>query len=98
MNPYLAYATLEKMLAEGYLNSALDKKKAIKNFNKAVSKGLLKIMSKMGISTQQSYRGAQIFESVGLSSAVNNEFFTGTPSRIEGIGLDEIAAESAQAT
>ncbi len=48
----------------------------------------------MGISTQQSYRGAQIFESVGLSSAVNNEFFTGTPSRIEGIGLDEIAAEA----
>ena len=94
VNPYLAYATLEKMLAEGYLNSALDKKKAIKNYNKAVSKGLLKIMSKMGISTQQSYRGAQIFESVGLSSAVNSEFFTGTPSRIEGVGLDEIAEEA----
>ncbi|MGC4001772.1 MAG: glutamate synthase central domain-containing protein [Pirellulales bacterium] len=57
VNPYLAYSTVEAMLHEGYLNPSLDKKKAMKNFNKAVSKGLLKIMSKMGISTQQSYRG-----------------------------------------
>jgi glutamate synthase domain-containing protein 2/glutamate synthase domain-containing protein 1/glutamate synthase domain-containing protein 3 len=94
VNPYLAYSTLENMLAEGYLPNTLDKKKIIKNYNKAVSKGLLKCMSKMGISTQQSYRGAQIFEAVGLSSAFVSEFFAGTPTRIEGVGLEEVALET----
>ncbi|MDX1961816.1 MAG: glutamate synthase large subunit [Pirellulales bacterium] len=94
VNPYLAYSTLENMLAEGYLPSTLNKKLLVKNFNKAVVKGLLKVMSKMGISTQQSYRGAQIFESVGLNTPFVQEYFTGTPSRIEGIGLEEIAAEA----
>ena len=94
VNPYLAYSTLEKMLGEGYLKSDLKKKDILKNFNKAVVKGLLKCMSKMGISTQQSYRGAQIFESVGLNTKFVGEYFTGTPTRIEGIGLTEIAEEA----
>ena len=67
--------------------------KATENYISACTHGIAKILSKMGISTVQSYRGAQIFEAIGISSAVIEEYFTGTPSRLEGIGLDEIAKE-----
>ena len=69
---------------------------AVKNYARAVDAGLLKIFSKMGISTLLSYRGAQVFEAIGLSRAVIDEYFPGTPSRIEGIGLEIIARESLQ--
>jgi glutamate synthase domain-containing protein 2/glutamate synthase domain-containing protein 1/glutamate synthase domain-containing protein 3 len=94
VNPYLALDTLDAMVAENYFPDEYDKKKVHKNYIKAVNKGLLKVMSKMGISTQQSYRGAQIFEAVGLNDAFISEFFTYTSSRIQGIGLQEIAEES----
>ena len=68
--------------------------KAVKRYIKAVDKGLLKVMSKMGISTYQSYCGAQIFDCLGLSQSFVDEFFTGTTTRIEGVGLEEIAAET----
>ena len=94
VNPYLALATLDEMLAERYLPAEFTSKALQKNYIKAATKGLLKVMSKMGISTQQSYRGAQIFEAVGLNSEFVEKYFTWTPSRIEGIGLREIAEES----
>jgi glutamate synthase domain-containing protein 2/glutamate synthase domain-containing protein 3 len=94
VNPYLAFATLHDMLAEGFIPDKYTYEKLEKNYIKAVGKGLLKVMSKMGISTQQSYRGAQIFEAIGLNSALVDEYFTWTPSRIAGIGLDAIAEES----
>ena len=68
--------------------------KALKNYNKAVNKGLLKVFSKMGISTLQSYRGAQVFEAIGLNKALVDQYFTGTASRIEGVGLDVLAREA----
>jgi glutamate synthase (ferredoxin) len=89
--PYLAYETLEDMIDQGQLKVPLEK--AIKNYVKAVTKGVMKVMSKMGISTAQSYCGAQIFEAIGLNQEVIDRYFTWTPSRIEGIGLDVIAAE-----
>ena len=92
VNPYLAFETLDDMIRQGHLTK-VDGKKAIKNYVKAISKGVLKVMSKMGISTAQSYCGAQIFEAVGLGPEVINDYFTGTPSRVGGIGLDVIAAE-----
>jgi glutamate synthase (NADPH) large chain len=67
---------------------------ALKNFKKAVNKGLLKVFSKMGISTLQSYRGAQIFEAIGLNKSLVDRYFTGTASRIEGVGLDVLAREA----
>src|SRR5262249_42325539 len=67
---------------------------ALKNYKKAVNKGLLKVFSKMGISTLQSYRGAQIFEAIGLNQSLIDRYFTGTPSRIEGVGLDVLAREA----
>jgi glutamate synthase (NADPH/NADH) large chain len=73
----------------------MDPLKAVKNYIKASGKGVLKVMSKMGVSTVASYTGAQIFEAIGLSTELVNEFFTGTVSRLGGIGLDEIAAEVA---
>ncbi|MEX0675534.1 MAG: glutamate synthase large subunit [Pirellulales bacterium] len=94
VNPYLAYSTLRQMLAEGYFSDNYTYEKLEKNYIKAIGKGLLKVMSKMGISTQHSYRGAQIFEAIGLASKFVDEFFTRTPSRIEGIGIDAIAEES----
>jgi glutamate synthase (ferredoxin) len=93
INPWLAFATLDQMRAERIVSPDIPREKLHKNFVKAATKGLLKVMSKMGISTQQSYRGAQIFEAVGLEQALVDEFFTRTPSRIGGIGLDGIAAE-----
>jgi glutamate synthase (ferredoxin) len=92
INPYLAFETLDDMIDQGMLNG-LDYAKAVKNYVKAVGKGVMKVMSKMGISTAQSYCGAQIFEAVGLNHDVIDRYFTWTSSRISGIGLDVIAAE-----
>ncbi|HEX8839454.1 MAG TPA: glutamate synthase-related protein, partial [Sphingomicrobium sp.] len=91
VNPYLAFETLEQIREQrGF---ALSHEQACKNYIKAVDKGVLKVMSKMGISTFQSYCGAQIFDAIGLSSKVVDKYFTGTATMIEGVGLDEIAAE-----
>lgn len=92
INPYLAYETINQMVKEKELKS--DFKTAQKNYIKAADKGILKILSKMGISTLQSYRGAQIFEALGLNKEVIDRCFTGTTSRIEGAGLDVIAEET----
>jgi glutamate synthase (NADPH/NADH) large chain len=96
INPYLAFETVENIISNDmYLLGSMDPLKAIKNYIKASGKGVLKVMSKMGVSTVASYTGAQIFEAIGLSTELVNEFFTGTVSRLGGIGLDEIAAEVA---
>jgi glutamate synthase (ferredoxin) len=92
INPYLAFETLEDMVTQGLLTK-VDGQKAVKNYVKAVNKGIMKVMSKMGISTVQSYCGAQIFEAIGLGNEVVEKYFTGTPSRVGGIGLDAIAAD-----
>ena len=94
VNPYLAFETLEDMVADDRLPEVDDAGTAIKNYIKAVDKGLLKVMSKMGISTLQSYRGAQIFEAVGLARSVIDRYFTSTASRIEGADLAAIAREA----
>ncbi|HTU24382.1 MAG TPA: glutamate synthase central domain-containing protein, partial [Pirellulales bacterium] len=94
VNPYLAFATLGDLLASGFIPDKYTYEKLEKNYIKAIGKGLLKVMSKMGISTQQSYRGAQIFEAIGLASDFVDEYFTWTPSRIEGVGLEAIAEEA----
>ncbi|MBI1878813.1 MAG: class I tRNA ligase family protein, partial [Chloroflexi bacterium] len=91
VNPYLALATVEDLVTTGKIK--LDATEAKRNFVRAMEAGLLKIMSKMGISTVDSYCGAQIFEAVGLGQELIGEFFTGTVSRLGGIGLKEIAAE-----
>ena len=91
--PYMAYVTLRDLCARGlYIDDEADK--SCKNLIKAVNKGLLKVMSKMGISTLQSYRGAQIFEIVGLNRDVTQAYFEGTVSRVQGIGLEQIAEEA----
>src|SRR5258705_5837788 len=92
INPYLAFETLDDMIREGLLKN-IDHKTACKNFAKAAIKGVVKVISKMGISTIQSYRGAQIFEALGLHHIVVDKYFTWTASRIEGVGLDVIARE-----
>jgi len=92
INPYLAFDTLEDRTRSGAL-SGLDFPTATKNYVKACSKGVLKVMSKMGISTVASYTGAQIFEAIGLGVDLVDEYFTGTISRLGGIGLDEVAEE-----
>src|SRR5207248_9006901 len=92
INPYLALETLGDMIEQGDL-PGLTVDKAEKNYIKAVSKGVMKVMSKMGISTIQSYCGAQIFEAIGLNQDVIDRYFTWTASRISGVGLDVIAAE-----
>ncbi|MFM8415770.1 MAG: glutamate synthase central domain-containing protein, partial [Planctomycetota bacterium] len=94
VNPYVAFATIDQMQAERMIDPDTPREKLHKNFVKAASKGLLKVMSKMGISTQHSYRGAQIFEAVGLERPFIDEFFTRTASRIGGIGLTEVAEET----
>ena len=91
VNPYMAFETLEQIRKDAGIQ--LSAKEVRKNYIKAVDKGILKVMSKMGISTYQSYCGAQIFDAVGLSSAFVEKYFTGTTSRIEGIGLLDIAEE-----
>ena len=92
INPYLALATSLDLANQGELNGTRPDY-AAKNFIKANEKGLLKVMSKMGISTVQSYRGAQIFEAVGLNQDFIDQYFTWTPSRVEGIGLDVVEEE-----
>jgi glutamate synthase (NADPH) large chain len=94
INPYLAFETLVAM--KGELPQKLDDKEIIKRYIKSIDKGLLKVMSKMGISTYQSYCGAQIFDAIGLKSDFVAKYFTGTATRIEGVGLAEIADEAVQ--
>ena len=92
VNPYLAYKAVEELIKENELR--VDFASALKNYRKAVNKGLLKILSKMGISTLQSYRGAQIFEVLGIDEAVIERCFAGTVSPISGVGFDIIAKEA----
>jgi len=94
VNPYAAFEFIAQLAKAGRLPADLSVESAIENYITAVKKGLLKIMSKMGISTIRSYKGAQVFEAVGLNSQVINRYFPGTPSRIEGIGLEVIARET----
>ena len=94
INPYLAFATIRDLKEIGQIQTQLDDKHLYKNYTKAVCDGLLKVFSKMGISTLQSYQGAQIFEILGINKSVVDQYFTGTVSRIEGMGLDEIAKEA----
>ncbi len=94
INPYLAFETLEQLLPE--LDEKLSLKEAKKRYTKAVDKGILKVMSKMGISTYQSYCGAQIFDAVGLRSSFVKKYFTGTHTQVEGVGLRQIARETAE--
>ncbi|WP_026898088.1 glutamate synthase large subunit [Daejeonella oryzae] len=94
VNPYLALASIAKLKSEDKLDSTLDIKILNKNYIKAVGDGLLKIFSKMGISTLQSYHGAQVFEIIGIQQSVINEYFTGAVTRLGGIDLDDIAQEA----
>ena len=94
VNPYLAIETLEDLFQQGEFPPEYDWDKVLKNYLKAVDKGLLKTFSKMGISTLQSYQGAQIFEAVGLNRALVEKYLTGTSSRIEGVDLGVIAREA----
>ena len=95
VNPYLALDSIDDMFASGRLEG-VTLQQARRHTLKALCKGVLKVMSKMGISTIASYTGAQVFEAIGLDRAVVEEYFTGTPSRIGGVGLDVLAAEVAQ--
>ena len=92
INPYLAFETLDDMIRQGLLVN-VDHKTACKNYSKAATKGVVKVASKMGISTIQSYRGAQVFEAVGINREIIEKYFTWTASRIEGAGLEVIAGE-----
>jgi glutamate synthase (ferredoxin) len=94
VNPYLAFETIADQVRRGAYAPGIDAAKAVKNYVKAATKGVLKVLSKMGISTVQSYRGAQIFEAIGLDAEVIERYFTNTASRIGGIGLGVIARES----
>ena len=95
INPYLAYASIAEMHARGALEDPLlSLQQAHANFEKAIRKGTLKVMSKMGISTVQSYHGAQIFEAIGLARDLVDQYFTGTTSQIEGVGLETLAGEA----
>ena len=92
INPYLAFETIAQMLDA--IDEDITAEEASKRYIKAINKGLLKVMSKMGISTYQSYCGAQIFDAVGLHASLVEKYFTGTHSQVEGAGLEEIAAET----
>ena len=94
VNPYLAMETCENLVRSGMI-VGITPEKAVQNVIKALGKGVLKIMSKMGISTVSSYAAAQTFEAVGLSRELVDQYFTGTPTRLGGVGIDVIAAESA---
>ncbi|MDG3010597.1 glutamate synthase large subunit [Rhodococcus sp. D2-41] len=94
INPYMAFETIDELIQSGSL-PGVSREKAIANYNKAAGKGVLKVMSKMGISTIASYTGAQLFDVIGLSQNLIDEYFTGLRSRNDGIGLDEIAADVA---
>src|SRR5688572_31281828 len=94
INPYLAFESIEDLIAEGMHGLAgIDPHKAVKNYIKACGKGVLKVMSKMGVSTVASYTGAQIFEAIGLAQDLVDEYFSGTFSRLGGVGLDVLAEE-----
>ncbi|WP_341579054.1 glutamate synthase large subunit [Microbacterium schleiferi] len=93
VNPYLAMETVEYLVRAGYI-TGVSPEKAVKNLIYALGKGVLKIMSKMGISTVSSYAGAQVFEAVGLSQEFVDAYFTGTETKLGGVGLDVIAAEN----
>ncbi len=92
INPYLAFDTLSDIVTQPGVT--VDEKTAHKNYVKAIGKGILKVMSKMGISTYQSYCGAQIFDAVGLSTEFIEAYFTGTSTKVDGVGIDEIADET----
>ncbi|MEM7302688.1 MAG: glutamate synthase large subunit [Pseudomonadota bacterium] len=94
INPYLAFETLAELHDSGSFPDVVDDEEVVERYIKSIDKGLLKVMSKMGISTYQSYCGAQIFDAVGLSSDFVDEFFTGTATTIEGVGLEEVARET----
>ncbi len=94
VNPYLAFETIAMMAEQKQLSKDISAAVAIENYIKALCKGLLKIMSKMGISTLRSYRSAQVFQTIGVNSNVVEKYFTGTATGIEGIGLNEIALEA----
>ena len=94
VNPYLAFETLIQMHQNGLFPKEVDEKEVIKRYIKSIDKGLLKVMSKMGISTYQSYCGAQIFDAVGLSTEFIDQYFSGTASKIEGVGIDQISKEA----
>jgi glutamate synthase (NADPH/NADH) large chain len=94
INPYLSLSSIRDMKLSGKLQTDLDANQLKKNYIKAVNDGLLKVFSKMGISTLQSYQGAQIFEIIGINKSVIDKYFTGATTRIEGMGLDEIAKET----
>ena len=92
VNPYLAFESLDDLIRQGQM-PGLTHAQAVKNYIKALNKGILKVMSKMGISTLASYCGAQIFEAIGLSKALVDKYFTWTPSRIEGVGIEVVSEE-----
>ncbi len=94
INPYLAFESIAEMAITGKISNNNDTAGAIENYIKAVCKGILKTMSKMGISTLRSYRNAQVFQAIGINSRIINKYFTDTVSTIEGIGLEEIAMEA----
>jgi glutamate synthase (ferredoxin) len=93
INPYLAFETLDDMIRQGLVKEGIDHFEAVKRYRKAIKKGVVKVMSKMGISTIQSYRGAQIFEAIGLNEEFVGRYFDKTATRIGGIGLKEVAQE-----
>ena len=95
VNPYLALETIEDLVARNVIQG-IAPEKAVRNYIKALGKGLLKVMSKMGVSTVASYRGAQIFEAIGLSQDVVDAYFTGTVTKLGGVGIDVIAEEVAR--
>lgn len=94
INPYVAYETLDDLHRADQLKPGLSLKRAVSNYRKALKKGLLKTMSKMGISTVQSYHGAQVFEAIGLNRQLIDNYFTGTASQIEGVDLGVLAKET----
>jgi glutamate synthase (NADPH/NADH) large chain len=94
VNPYLAFETIEDMIGQGLI-TGVEPRQALRNYVKALVKGVLKIMSKMGISTVGAYTAAQVFESLGLSQELLDEYFTGTTSKLGGVGLDVLAEEVA---
>jgi glutamate synthase domain-containing protein 2/glutamate synthase domain-containing protein 1/glutamate synthase domain-containing protein 3 len=94
VNPYLALEALEDLARRGYLPEGVTAEIATRNFIKAINKGLLKTFSKMGISTLQSYRGAQVFEAIGLNKELVDKYFVGTTSQLEGVGLGVLAREA----
>jgi glutamate synthase domain-containing protein 2/glutamate synthase domain-containing protein 3 len=94
INPYLALESVENLVWRGELGDGITPELAVSHFMKAIKKGLLKTFSKMGISTLQSYQGAQVFEAIGLNKGLIDSYFAGTTSRLEGIGLSVLAAEA----